>query len=815
MAYPIITANQKSLLFLAALLFTFSLGAQNTISGTVFSGKDGTPLPWASVQIEGSFTGVESDDEGAFSISTEAPYPFELSISYLGYRTQNILVKEDQADLQVTLEVQTFFSNEIIVAAQLRDQILQDVPVSVSAVNREFIERSAELDDPGDLIPYIAGFSGMNFSSNGSTYTMRGINTNSFGLGADPKVAVFHDGAYNGRIQIAGRGFFDVERVEILKGPQSSLYGRNATAGTIGIYSNKPQFEKDLDLGLKGGNWGQLQLVYMLNLPLSNKLSLRFAGRRDTRNGTITVVNQDNHEMGKKDIYANRLSLLWKPENSFNATLKIEHQKTEGGGVPLRSTNTDFGAPAEMYAREINLDSRPFDDNEFLTTTLNTNWVINDHLALQTISAFNKNDQTFLGDFDGLPTSILKIGNPNNFTNFIQDIRLTNKSDKIDWLIAASYFTEDAAFDVDFISHDDFIIPLFFGFSDPSFFTFCEGNPDCREFNELNENDIDNRSLALYSDFNYKVNDQLFFTLGIRYTRDTKDFTTTLSPGNGAFHSLGGFNIQGPVGTTQGKESWSALQPRVILGYNIKEDIMAYASYNRGYLSGGLNNFTARTFDKETNDAYEVGLKSTLNDNKVKLNITAYNIDYNDLQVEVLNLGVTEIQNAAQVSTRGIELESSFQLSEEFDLIANVGLNDSKYEDYMVPNSFNPNEILDFSGNIPDRSPRTQLSFIGQYTKQLKGKELFVRGDYSYQSKQYFDRSNDEEIAQDGFGLVNLTAGLGGLLDNRLELSIYAYNLFDQNFSVLSTRSFEGGYTIIPGAPRLFGISMRFSNLLN
>ena len=135
--------------------------------------------------------------------------------------------------------------------------------------------------------------------------------------------------------------------------------------------------------------------------------------------------------------------------------------------------------------------------------------------------------------------------------------------------------------------------------------------------------------------------------------------------------------------------------------------------------------------------------------------------------------------------------------------------------DYSIPNAFDPSQDLVFDGNTPDRNPKTQLTFIGEYSKSYSNDlSLVARMDYGYQSKQYFERSNDEELAQDGFGLLNGTFTLIGLFNNKLNLSLFGYNLTNTNFSVLSTRSFEGGYTIIPGAPRLFGIKLNFINLL-
>lgn len=801
---------------IASLLFPMGLHSQTIIQGKLVDQSNGNELPRGQVYIKGSFEGVLTNLDGSFDFTTSEKTPFKLIFNYLGYRQKEIEITTSQTSLRIELESQTISTNEVVITSSLQEEVLQEVPISVAVVDQKFISRSAEIDDPGDLIPYVPGFAGKNYSSAGSWYTIRGINSNIFDVGAESKVAIFHDGAYNGRSSSAGRGFFDIERVEVIKGPQGTLFGRNATAGVIDIHSHQPKFYKDASLELTYGNWGQKSANYMLNIPFSDKFAMRYAGKWEKRDGLLEITNLDNHQNGKKDILTNRLSFLWLPNNKVNVKLKFEHQDTKGGGTPVKSANTRIGASPDPFDRQIEVDFKPQDDNIYYTAGLHINWILNNHLSLSSISTVNRNHQkTYRADLDGSPSHIIHYSNPNGFTNYLQEIRLNGKTEKMDWLIAGSFFADDAFFDIELITDDSWAVPFFLGGIDTTFLSFCPDNPMCiKDGSEIGTYQADNKSYAMYGNLDYALTPKLNVTLGLRYTIDDKAFYTNAELGTGAFRSISGRNIQGPLGIFEDRKTWSGLQPRVVLDYTPKEHIMIYASYNRGYLAGGFNNDFAIPFDEETNNAYEIGIKSSLINNRLKLNLATYFIDYQNLQAEFFQNGAFKIQNAGKVESKGIELESAFMITKGLGLMMNAALNDSKYKSFIIPA---PMEDLDFSGNVPNRSPKIQASIIGQYSKQLSNAAtFFVRADYSYQSREFYDRVNLPELSSEGYGLLNGSLGFEGMFNNHLNLSLYAYNITNQNFSVhIYQGPFRSGLVYTSGMPRLFGLRLKLFNLFN
>ena len=805
----------KPAILMIIIAITFSgkgdLIAQVRIEGFIKDAINKTTLAGVNVKIKNTFIGTVSNSTGDFQLTTDLPFPIKLSLSYIGYQTEFLTINEPVNILEVELKPQSIITNEIIVTAQHREETLQKLPISIAVIDQNFIKNTSELDDPGDLVDYVPGFSGKNYSSNGSWYTIRGINTNAFSIGYDPSVAIFHDGIFNGRTPTAGRPFYDIERIEVLKGPQGSLFGRNAVAGVVSIHNRKPRFVNEFAFETRIGNWGQAFVKPSLNFKIGEKLAMRYAGVWEKRDGLREVKNFDNHQLGKKDILSNRISLLYRPNSSLNFLFKLEQLETSGGNWPLKGNNLDLGASNNPFDRSIELNLKPADDNIYYTTSLNLNWVINEALSLESISGLNTNEQSpFILDTDGTPTPISTFINPNNFTNVSQEFRLNGKTEQLDWLIAGSYFRENVNMNIQLDLNDFFLIPSV-GFPP----NFCETNPNCRiNASELSKHKGNNVSWGIYGNLIYSLSSQFKANLGIRYSIDQKELDTRSVLGNGVFHSLINSNLQGPVDTISNKDSWRALQPQLTLQYDIGENLMLYGGYSRGFKAGGHNIYTANSFKSETNDAFEIGFKSNFMKERIRLNIATYYMIFNNLQVEFLENNIIEINNAGKTISSGVEIESGIELKNGVSLVTNAGFNFAEYKDFVVPGP-DPEASLNFSGNVPNRSPKSQISVIGRYEKALKRLGDFVfRLDYTYQSREFYDRSNELDLSFNGYGLINSTVGLEGLFKKQLDISFFMSNITNEDYLV-HIRQDPSGITNVIGAPRLFGFTFRFYSLLS
>lgn len=810
----------KCLPLIYCFLFSILAYGQTTLSGKITDAATGEGLPNANIVLKDTYTGAVSNADGRYSLTVNRGTPFTIIFSYVGYRAQEIEVtgSNSQTEINVALETQAIGTNEVVVTAQLREQELQEVPLSVSVVDQQFIARTRIQERPGDLVFYTPGLSGNDPEIGASYYTIRGIGSNAFGVGLESSVGVFVDDIYAGRVTTMA-ALFDVERIETIKGPQNTLFGRNASAGVISIISNKPQNRRDLELLLNIGNEGQKEVDYIINYPLASNLFVRLAGRLSSRDGIRRVTNFDNQEIGKFDLIANRLSFLYQPGKNWTFQLNLEYQKTDGGGFALYSINTDLGVTGSPFERDVELSTMGHEDTDVFVGRLQIDKLLTGNLYLKAITGLRSPSQDLLVDADGSPTSIMDWIYKENSTTFSQDIRLMGLNDRMNWLVAGSLFSETIENTQGPVFNDyAFVggIPIAeneLGFPHPAFIVgdsisdqiLGPLNPAAKEEN-FNKGDY--LSFALYGDVTYALSRKLNISAGVRYSLDHKKFTTALPPGDGVTEILFGDNLLGPNtgdGEINNEKTWNGIQPRLAFDYSPQKDIMLYTSYARGYKAGGFNTVTAIPFNEETANAYEVGIKSAFGNNAYKLNISGYYIDYTDLQVQSIVNSVIAVDNAADVESKGVEIEAAANLVGGLSILANAAIGEARYKNYQVGEE-------DFSGNTPDRSPDNSYMLIAQYIKPIRGLGNFVaRADYGYQSKVYYGRQNRDDLSQDGYSLFNVYVALERVLNGRLDVILYGTNLTDQNYLVHAEDAIGFGVTTVRNIPRLLGIKLNLN----
>lgn len=805
---------------LCSALFTIPGYGQLTLEGKITDAATGEGLPNANIVLKGTYTGSVSNADGRYSLTVYRSAPFTIIFSYVGYRNQEIEVtgSNSQTEINVALETQAIGTNEVVITAQLREQELQKVPLSVSVVDQEFIAKTRIQERPGDIAFYTPGLSGNDPEVGSSYYVIRGIGSNAFGVGLESSVGVFVDDIYAGRVTTMA-ALFDLERIETIKGPQNTLFGRNASAGVISIISNKPQNRRDLELLLNMGNEGQKEANYIANYPFAPNLFVRLAGRLSSRDGIRRVTNFANQEIGKFDLIANRLSFLYRPGNDWAFQLNLEYQKNDGGGFALYSINTDLGVTGSPFERDVELSTKGHEDTDVFVGRLQIDKLLTGNIYLKAITGLRSPSQDLLVDADGSPTPIMDWIYLENSTCLSQDIRLMGLTEKVNWLIATSFYSEAIENTQGPVFNDDaFVggIPIGeneLGFSHPAF-TVGDStsdqllgplNPAAREEN-VNKGDY--LSFALYGDVTYALSRKLNVSAGVRYSLDQKKFTTALPPGDGVTEILFGDNLLGPNtgdGKINNNDTWSGIQPRLAFDYSPQKDMMLYASYARGYKAGGYNFVTAIPFDEEKANAYEVGIKSAFGNRAYKLNISGYYIDYTDLQVQSIVNAIIAVDNAADVESKGVEIEAAANLPGGVSILANASIGEARYKNYQVGEE-------DFSGNTPDRSPDNSYTLIAQYTKPIRSLGNFVaRADYGYQSKVYYGRQNRDDLSQEGYGLFNVHLALEKLLRGRLDVIFYGTNLTDQKYLVHAEDAIGFGVTTVRNIPRLLGIKINLN----
>lgn len=813
--YSMLHACALLSLFVLQSLFLQNICAQTIFSGTVIDIETTEPLSGANVFVKGTVSGAASGNDGSFSLSTNQSLPLTLTIRYLGYDTQEILVSVSSSDILVRLSPVVVVGNEIVVTSQLRSQELQEVPMAVSVLDQDAVQRIHLLDHPSDIALYTPGLSGNDPEIGASYLTIRGIGSNAFGIGLESSVGIFVDDVYAGRVT-ATSATLDVERIEVAKGPQNTLFGRNASAGVISIISNKPKNEKELSLSIGIGNEGQREAIYIANYPISNRLFMRLAGKLDIRDGLRTVTNFKDRQIGKLDLFTNRLSLLYRPVNDLSFQFSIEHQNVDGGGYALYSINSDLGVSGSAFDRDIELSSPGFEDETLLGFRLQIDKIINDNLYLKSISGLRYPTIELKVDADGSPTYIMDFGYLENSTTFSQDLRLIGRSNRLDWLLAAGIFSESIV-NIQSPIFDDhvFVGDLPIGENELGFeheaFLVCDNTSDqllgpcISDASEESFNRGDYFSYAFYGDLTYSISEKLNLTTGLRYTKDNKKFRTSTPFGNGVTYIIFGDNLLGPnTGDDELRDEkfWYGLQPRIALDYSPSSDLMIYTNYSRGYKAGGFNTVSAIPFDEESSNSYEFGIKTEFGEGQYKLNVSGYFIDYNNLQVQNIVNTIIAVDNAADVESKGIEVEASAVIIKDFFIKANTSIGQARYQNYEVVDG-------NFNGNTPDRSPDNTFGLVAQYEATIENVgNLVIRADYDYQSKVYFRRDNRDDLSQPGYGIINGYIALEQLMNGRINLALYAHNLIDQNYLVHAEDGIGVGVTTVRNIPRLIGMRL-------
>ena len=695
--------------------------------------------------------------------------------------------------------------DEIIVTAQRREQTLQDVPLSVTVIPEAVLERS-QISTAEDLVSLSPGVDGTSVAATTPRINIRGVSTEDFGVGSDPALGFYVDGVYLGRGVSSLNDIFDLDRVEIAKGPQGTLYGRNTTAGAINFITNKPVIgEEAFSASVAAGNYDYLRGRATANIPVSENFALRVAGTYRQRDGYVdNTLGGD--ALGAERTQAIRVSGLYSGER-VEVLLSGESRSTRNGAqpyisVPLVGTDVFGDATTDLGGDgRDEIDSyRVFAD---ITADLGA-------LELQSITSFTGfGDQSYLEDTDASPLTLLHFGTDGKEDTISQEFRLSGANDRIDWFAGVSgAWTDTRSTQSANFAEDSWCLVLA-GDSCLNAFGF-NGEPLVTE-SSVASGDFTN--YAVFGDVIFSVTDRLDVTVGARYSRTEKDFDLAfpananllgpiiLTPPSRA--DLEAFGTVSTDGVLQRNESWEDFQPRFVVAYDVAQNLNVYASATKGFKSGGFNQLNlGPAFDEETIWSYEVGAKGRLG-STLRYDLAAYYYEYDDLQVliQLPGLPAPITQNAAQSQAIGLEAQADWTPVDSLTLSGGLSVQDAEYD------AFQRDAATDLSGNRLVRTPDFSATFVADYSAPLMGQEAFLRGEYSYRDNVFFTPENTEFASQDGFSLVNASAGV--VLNDRIRIVAFARNLLDKDYLV-------DAQTVVPeliqytqrGEPRTYGVEV-------
>ncbi len=670
---------------------------------------------------------------------------------------------------------------EIVVTATKREQSLQDVSISLVAYTGDSLREFA-IHDIASLYVQTPSMAYSQAGGEAQIY-IRGIGTNIFGVGADASVGVHQDGVYLGRTQMALNQFLDVERVEVLRGPQGTLYGRNTTGGAINIISRQPGDEWAGYVSGAVGSWNRREIVAAAGGPVSDIAGIRLAGRYMKDDGYTRNINPGSGvDVDDNDIRQLRAILNFEPSDALRFSLIADWSDFENGNTSVRPRD-NLGAaqaqgalPPPPFGQIRNdLDSFHEWDTWGITGTLS--YQLSPTLELTSITAYRDYESDFLFNTDGTEVDVTRSNFEYASDQLSQELRLAYAGDGPLSVIGGLYYLrEDKEGGLGLIRA-----------SGRPLFGSVPGSTGSFIIPSTNET----TAWAAFTEATWALNDRVDVILGARYSREKKDDTSSV----GAVFDLNGLRSTAtPIvfSTREDSRSWSEFTPKIGIDFRASEDILLYASYSEGFKSGGFNSLDANpAFDQESVKAFEVGAKSDWLDNRLRLNAAAFYYDYEDLQVSTFINNLTLTTNAAAATIWGIEADIVARPVPALDITAGISFLDAEYDEFTDRQGNNPDgtpRVLDLSGNTPPNAPEFKGTVQMQYTLDLAGGHAVVMsGRYSYQSRVYFTQFNEDIVGQKGFGLLD--ARLAWLsADGRWEVAAHGRNLSDEEYFLNGVR---------------------------
>lgn len=716
-------------------------------------------------------------------------------------------------------------SADIVVTAQRRQERAQDIPVAISAFGSDQLERTGVVSLEG-IAPRVPSFYFGSFGAARPQLYIRGIGTRSFDPGSESSVGVFADDVYLGRSSGSFGAMKDIERVEVLRGPQGTLYGRNTIGGAINVISKAPSNDFTGNLEAGTSNFGGYNLFGAMGGPIAeDKLMFRVAVWHEERDGYVTNTATGNRFQGVDNTGA-RIRVAITPVEQLKIDLSAEFMQ-DGNKAAFGGVNQGtFGNPNSVFfrfpgsgvlaspvsLREAALSSDPFLDREVKSYVGRVEYDAG-AATITSISALRYLDIKDGRDLEGSSLDILDQSSIENSKQFTQELRIASTpggglslGGKVDWIIGGFYYHDASN------RTDSFRVGLNSAVRAPA------GTPAT----DVALSDYKIESYAIFGQATFHLTDALDVTLGGRYSHDSKRATQAGTTTDGAPIIAAAF-------TTTNSATYKSFDPRIVVAYTINPDANIYASFSTGFKSGGFQYVPFSKgqadvlFAPEDIKAYEFGFKTEWLDRALRVNGAVYYYDYKNLQVSriILPAGslspVSLISNAASSKIKGVDLEITMRPSRTFEVNIAYGYLDAKYDRYTTNAAGSPvTPATDFSNTRMVRAPEHSINVGAEWRIPVLGDgELSLRADYALTGDFFHEPGQGNIVygtgipltAEDGYGLLDLRATLS---KGNWKIIAYATNVGETKYR----RTINAlGSTVVgfAGTPRIYGVKVGYS----
>ncbi|WP_390616259.1 TonB-dependent receptor [Maricurvus nonylphenolicus] len=694
-----------------------------------------------------------------------------------------------------------FTLEEIVVTAQKREQSLQEVPIAVQAIDSDMLEQNSvvSISDIGNMTP---GLSIGNAVQDGAEIAIRGIGTSVLGLGFDQSVPLYLDGVYLGRgFDLLG-DMIDVQQIEVLKGPQGTLFGRNAAAGAINVTTAAPvdEVEGRLKVGVGREDLRTVQAMY--NTPLTENLLLRVNGSLRKRDGWQENLDGGD-DLYEQDQSTARAKLLWMAQEDLSVELTADYSNvdnTQGGYILEKAspgiTTQDIDDKAAPSTTRL-LDgttAEPFVERKSHGLSAKVTWDLSDELTFTSISSYRKAEvdmQVGNGSLSLIPDAIN--GTTLNLPvlvdrfeieadEYSQEFRLSGISDKADWFAGFNYYKSEGE------QLEPLALPAI---AMANIISMTPSALTGTYYDDSQKSLIDTESYSLFGDVIWHLTDKLNLTTGLRYSYDEK--TSEFKPSQQAeatfFATVPDHFLNGK---TKDSADWDDVSGRIVVDYQVDEDTMVYAGVSTGYKSGGFGSTVGvaaalageafNPFDKETTTNYEAGVKMTTYDGRLRINMAAFFTEFENYQLQMADLNVpgTALDlSAPEAESHGVDLDIAFAATESLNLGLLVGYLETEYAKDVLTDA---GEVAIPKGQDLLRAPRWTTTAVIDYVLPVADiGDLRFNTTYTYRTSQRLSNST-------AASLTSATSGVGdpGVVITESDNESGSYGLLNARLSLLS-----------------------------
>jgi iron complex outermembrane receptor protein len=710
---------------------------------------------------------------------------------------------------------QSLALEEVIVTATKRETSLLDVPSSVSVVSGDFLTdlRANDVADLSQFVPNLSFQDGREAKI--KAFNIRGVGTATFNDGVEDSVGIVVDGVTLGRAAMGMYDLFDVERIEVLRGPQGWLFGKSASAGVVNIVTKDPnteEFEADATLSygdhIRNGEW---KFNGAVSGPINEQFAYRLAGYVDDRGGIVRDYfrERDDHD---KSQWAIRGKLLFKPNEQFDAKLSVDYLEEDNeccAEIPILALPggrfDQFVSPfftIDEDNRNIAQNERSFARNEVGGASLDVNYEVAGH-TLTSITAYRRWETFKTTDEDKTPLNFFDVTQTDTENEqFTQEVRLASPlgDGRLDYLLGVHFYWQNLN-SLEIFSAD-----------------LGAATEQNRSVNPVR---IDARSIGVFGSGTFRITEQLNLIFGVRYTNEDIDGSIE--------HDEVGTVVLFPEVNASESNTDSEITGRVGLQYYPTDVLMLFATYGTGYKAPAFNagtiqpaGLTTQIVPGETSEMFEIGMKSRWFDERLRANVTLFHTTFEDFQADAFvvqpggaGVPVLVLSSVEEVQTRGVEVELTGSVTDGFLLGASFSYTDAQYEDFTnAPCYFRQTAAQGCVGGMQDLSGRPlpyqgdfQYNIFFDYQRDVGQFGLFAQGNYGWIDERDTIATLDPQARVDSLGLLSARLGVR-FADDRYELSVFGNNLTDENYATkIRSTGLGGGYNRWAGIPRVVGVS--------